>query len=51
MLLDFQLHGHDRFLRAFRELFRAADSDRDGVLDEGQFRSLLRSMDGAKVRE
>eukprot|EP00937_MAST-01D_sp_MAST-1D-sp2_P001185 g1185.t1 len=49
VLLDFQLHGHDRFLAAFRELFRAVDTDRDGVLDEPQFRSLLASVDPSKT--
>ena len=52
VLLDFQLHGHDRFLSAFRELFQQADTDRDGVIDEPQFRSLVSFVDSSKtVRE
>lgn len=40
LLLDFQLRGHDRFLMRFRSLFRACDTDSDGVLTDDQFRTL-----------
>ena len=34
ILLDFQLHGHDRFLSRFREIFSAIDDNGDGIVDE-----------------
>ena len=41
ILLDFQLRGHERFLMRFRELFQSVDTDRDGVVDEDQFTTLV----------
>lgn len=41
VLLDFQLHGHDRFLMRFREIFQSIDIDSDGVLNEEEFRDLV----------
>jgi hypothetical protein len=51
VLLDFQLHGHDRFLAPFRVLFRQVDADRNGVVNEHEFRLLLRKIDSAKSEE
>ena len=44
ILLDFQLRGHEKFLARFRRAFRKVDEDNNGVVDEGQFRSLVKSL-------
>jgi Ca2+-binding EF-hand superfamily protein len=44
VLLDFQLKGHERFLAKFVKLFRQYDSDRNGILNELEFRKLLTSI-------
>ena len=43
-VLDFQLKEHEKFLAYFVQLFKKADSDRDGILDENQFRNLMISI-------
>ena len=43
-MLDFQLKEHEKFLAYFVQLFKKADSDRDGILDESQFRNLMISI-------
>ena len=40
-MLDFQLREHEKFLGYFIAQFKRVDSDRDGVLDESQFRELM----------
>jgi Ca2+-binding EF-hand superfamily protein len=42
--LDFQLSEHEKFLRDFTELFKGVDRDRNGLIDEGEFRELLSQM-------
>ena len=44
ILLDFQLRGHEKFLGRFRRAFRKADEDNNGVVDEAQFRVLVKSL-------
>lgn len=51
VLLDFQLRSHERFLRRFVRLFRQQDHDRNGVLDELQFRSLLLAINAERSEE
>jgi hypothetical protein len=51
VLLDFQLEGHERFLANFRRLFMQMDTDRNGILNEYEFRNLLRVMDPTKSDE
>eukprot|EP00935_MAST-01C_sp_MAST-1C-sp1_P000777 g777.t1 len=51
VLLDFQLHGHDRFLAPFRVLFRQVDADRNGVVNEHEFKLLLRKIDPSKSED
>jgi Ca2+-binding EF-hand superfamily protein len=41
VLLDFQLKGHDRFLLRFRELFQKFDTDKDGILNYSEFKTLV----------
>eukprot|EP00741_Cyanophora_paradoxa_P000949 tig00000448_g917.t1 len=48
--LEYQLRGHEAFLRPFVRLFRAVDSDRDGVITGPQFRQLVRSLDPASPK-
>lgn len=43
-VLDFQLREHEKFLHFFVTQFKAIDSDRDGVINEAQFTSLLSSL-------
>ena len=44
IVLDFQLATHEKYLKKFILLFRKLDTNTDGVLDEAQFRALLREM-------
>ena len=50
-LLDFQLAGHQHFLRPFVRLFREVDTAGRGVLDEAQFTLLLQRLDARKSEE
>lgn len=43
-ILDFQLSEHEKFLHDFTALFKAADRDRNGILNEAEFRDLLEEM-------
>lgn len=49
VLLDFQLRGHEKFLSKFRDEFRAVDADENGVLNEPEFRRLVRRIDPGKT--
>eukprot|EP00760_Papus_ankaliazontas_P014641 PhM_4_TR16122/c8_g1_i1/m.101359 len=51
VLLGFQLEGHERFLSGFVRLFRQVDGDRNGIINEFEFRNLVRMMDPAKSDE
>jgi Ca2+-binding EF-hand superfamily protein len=44
ILLDFQLKGHEKFLEKFLGFYRDLDTDKDGVIDENQFRELIATM-------
>lgn len=44
VLLDFQLHGHEKFMQTFIEAFRSVDQDGNGVVNEEEFRSLVESL-------
>ena len=44
ILLDFQLAGHEKFLSKFRRLFREVDADRNGVVNENEFRDMVMRM-------
>jgi Ca2+-binding EF-hand superfamily protein len=48
ILLDFQLAGHEKFLSKFRRLFREVDNDRNGVVNESEFRDMVLKMDPNK---
>lgn len=51
VLLDFQLSGHDRFLAKFVKLFRQYDTDKNGIVNENEFRALLRAIDPNKTED
>lgn len=44
MILDFQLSEHEKFLSEFTQLFKEVDRDRNGIIEELEFRALLREM-------
>ena len=44
VLLDFQLKGHERFLSKFVQLFKQVDNDKNGIVNEAEFRKLLLAM-------
>lgn len=43
-ILDFQLSEHEKFLSEFTQLFKEVDRDRNGIIEELEFRALLREM-------
>jgi Ca2+-binding EF-hand superfamily protein len=51
VLLNFQLKGHERFLSKFVKLFRQFDSDRNGILNELEFRHLLFTINPHRTEE
>jgi hypothetical protein len=50
-LLDFQLEGHERFLSRFVRIFKQFDVDRNGIVNELEFRNILRGVDPQKTEE
>jgi Ca2+-binding EF-hand superfamily protein len=42
--LDFQLSEHEKFLYDFTQLFKQVDNDRNGIINEDEFRDLLSQM-------
>jgi len=44
VVLDFQLATHEDYLRNFNDLFKGIDKERNGILNERQFRELLNRM-------
>jgi Ca2+-binding EF-hand superfamily protein len=42
--LDFQLSEHEKFLYDFTQLFKQVDTDRNGIINEDEFRDLLSQM-------
>ena len=42
--MDFQLSEHEKFLYDFTQLFKQVDSDRNGIINEDEFRDLLSQM-------
>lgn len=51
ILLDFQLEGHERFLSRFVRIFKQHDTDRNGIVNEQEFRTILRAVDPSKSEE
>jgi hypothetical protein len=49
VLLDFQLKGHEKFLLKFMKLFRQFDKDKNGVINEEEFRQLIIATDPNKT--
>lgn len=47
ILLEFQLRQHELYIAPFLQKFSKADEDHTGVLNEGQFISLARSIDSS----
>jgi Ca2+-binding EF-hand superfamily protein len=45
IILDFQLKSHENFLINFIEKFRQVDSDQNGIVDEAEFRKLIKTID------
>jgi Ca2+-binding EF-hand superfamily protein len=43
-ILDFQLSEHEKFLYDFTQLFKQVDTDRNGIINEDEFRDLLSQM-------
>jgi Ca2+-binding EF-hand superfamily protein len=43
-VLDFQLREHEKFLSRFTQEFRGVDTNNDGVIDEAQFRTLMKRL-------
>jgi Ca2+-binding EF-hand superfamily protein len=43
-VLDFQLKEHEKFLGFFVNMFKRVDTDRDGILNENEFRNLMISL-------
>ena len=50
-LLDFQLESHERFLSRFVHLFKQYDTDRNGIVNEHEFRQVLKAIDPSKTEE
>jgi Ca2+-binding EF-hand superfamily protein len=51
VLLTFQLKGHEKFLSKFVKLFRQFDTDRNGILNELEFRHLLFTINPHRTEE
>jgi Ca2+-binding EF-hand superfamily protein len=51
LVLNFQLRTHEKFLARFRRAFRNVDTDKNGIVDEVQFRALVRTLDPSKTDE
>ncbi|KAL0490135.1 hypothetical protein AKO1_009358 [Acrasis kona] len=51
VLLNFQLRGHERFLTKFVRLFRQFDADKNGILNELEFRHLLLHINPHRTEE
>jgi Ca2+-binding EF-hand superfamily protein len=45
IILDFQLKEHEKFLEKFITVFKSIDGDNNGVVNEGEFRELVQSME------
>lgn len=45
IILDFQLKSHENFLTNFIDKFRQVDSDQNGIVDENEFRKLIKLVD------
>lgn len=44
IVLDFQIKSRDRYLKNFVYLFRKADADNNGILNEEEFFELLKNL-------
>lgn len=45
IILDFQLKSHENFLINFIEKFKQVDTDQNGIVDETEFRKLIKTID------
>jgi Ca2+-binding EF-hand superfamily protein len=43
-VLDFQLKEHEKFLSTFSMEFKGIDKDNDGIINEEQFKRLMKSL-------
>ena len=43
-VLDFQLQEHENFLKKFTLCFKSVDHDRNGTINEDEFRELMQLM-------
>ena len=43
-VLDFQLKEHEKFLSHFVQVYKRVDADRDGILNEEEFRNLMTNL-------
>ena len=43
-MLDFQLKEHEKFLGHFTVIYKRVDVDRDGILNEEEFRNLMLNL-------
>jgi len=43
-VLDFQLKEHEKFLAPFVQIYKRVDVDRDGILNEEEFRNLMATI-------
>jgi Ca2+-binding EF-hand superfamily protein len=48
IILDFQLKSHENFLNNFIDRFRIVDSDQNGIVDEDEFRKLIKQIDSSQ---
>jgi len=51
IILDFQLQEHEKFLCNFINLIRQVDRNREGIINENQFRELMTRMNIIKSEE
>eukprot|EP00826_Nyctotherus_ovalis_P055836 TRINITY_DN745_c0_g1_i2.p1 TRINITY_DN745_c0_g1~~TRINITY_DN745_c0_g1_i2.p1 ORF type:complete len:181 (-),score=46.88 TRINITY_DN745_c0_g1_i2:143-685(-) len=44
IILDFQLTTHESYIQKFTRVFKEVDGDRNGIVDEAEFRQLIAKM-------
>lgn len=45
LILDFQFKSHEKFLNKFNQIFKKNDRDKNGIINESEFRSIVRFID------